>query len=243
VSRFLTIACVVAALGLGRAGADEPKQPGDPEILYADRTHLPSALEAASIWESRAKSDSRDFDATWKLARACYWLGGHVAESGRRAQFERGREAGRKASELRADRPEGFFWMAANMGALAESFGLDEGLKYRGAIRKALETVLRIDRPFQNGSADRALGRWYFKVPALFGGSNRKSLEHLERSLTYDAKSLASHYFLAETYEGMNRSEAARAEAQAVIALPVDPDWAPEDLEFKQKARALLEGL
>ena len=57
------------------------------------------------------------------------------------------------------------------MGALAESFGLRQGLKYRGDIKDALLTVLKLDPAFQQGSADRALGRWYFKVPGLFGGS------------------------------------------------------------------------
>jgi hypothetical protein len=39
----------------------------------------------------------RDFDAAWKLARAYYWLGGHVPEGESRAMYEQGVEAGRKA--------------------------------------------------------------------------------------------------------------------------------------------------
>jgi hypothetical protein len=144
---------------------------------------------------------------------------------------------------LQADRPEGYFWMAANMGAMAESFGLRAGIKYRGPVKNALETVLKIDRDFQQGSADRALGRWYLKVPRLFGGSKDKSVEHLKQSLTYDPASTASHYFLAETYLEMDRENEARQEAQKVLDLPVNPEWAPEDREFKQKAKALLDRL
>ena len=61
-----------------------------------------------------------------------------------------------------------------------------QGLKYRGEIKEELETVLRLDPAFQEGSADRALGRWYFKVPGLFGGSKKKSEQHLRQSLTYN---------------------------------------------------------
>jgi tetratricopeptide (TPR) repeat protein len=215
----------------------------DPDRLYADREHLQSALDAAAVWESRLKTNPKDFESAWKLARACYWLGGHVAEDGRRVQYERGIEAGRQASVLQTDRPEGYFWMAANMGAMAESFGLRQGIKYRSPVKKALETVLMIDPGFQQGSADRALGRWYQKVPGLFGGSNDKSVEHLKRSLTHDPASTASHFFLAETYLEMNRKDQARQEAQKVLELPVNPNWAPEDREFKQKAKALLERL
>jgi hypothetical protein len=130
--------------------------------------------------------------------------------------------------------------MAANMGALAESFGLRAGLRYRGPIREALETVLRLDPSFQQGSADRALGRWYQRVPGLFGGSKSKSVDHLRRSLTYGPQSTASHFFLAETLLDMNRRAEARQEFQQVLDAPVNPDWAPEDREFKRKAQAAL---
>ena len=212
----------------------------DPDRLYADRQQLASVVEAARIWEARLAKDPRDFESAWKLARACYWLGGHVAVDDRRKQFERGIEAANKAVALHPNRAEGHFWLAADMGAMAEGFGLRAGIKYRGPIKKALETVLMIDPGFQQGSADRALGRWYFKVPGLFGGSNRKSEEHLRKSLTYNPQSISSRYFLAETLEDMGRKSDAIGTLRDIEALAVDPDWAPEDAEFKQKARALL---
>jgi tetratricopeptide (TPR) repeat protein len=236
-------AVVIVVTSLTTAGAQDGGKTTDPDRLYADREHLQSALDAAAIWESRLKANPKDFESAWKLARACYWLGGHVAEDGRRVQYERGIEAGRQASVLEPKRPEGFFWMAANMGAMAQSFGLRAGIKYRGPVKKALETVLMLDPDFQQGSADRALGRWYQKVPGLFGGSKDKAVEHLQRSLTFDPASTASHYFLAETYLDMNRKEQARQEAQKVLGLPINPEWAPEDREFKQKAEALLDRL
>ena len=126
------------------------------------------------------------------------------------------------------------------MGALAESFGVREGLRYRGPIKSALEAVLRIDPAFQDGSADRALGRWYFKVPGLFGGDKKKSEEHLRRSLRYDTNSTASRYFLAETLFDLNRDREALEELKQVLAAPLNPEWEPEDREFKEKARRLL---
>jgi hypothetical protein len=234
---------VLVASSLVVLGAQGAAQATDPDRLYADREHLHSALAAASVWGARLEANPKDFESAWKLARACYWLGGHVAEDARRVQYERGIEAGRQASVMRGDRPEGYFWMAANMGAMAESFGLRAGIRYRGPVKAALEKVLMLDPGFQQGSADRALGRWYLKVPRLFGGSKDKSVEHLQRSLTYDSTSSASRYFLAETYLEMDRKNDARQEAQKVIDGPINPDWAPEDREFKQKAKALLDRL
>jgi len=215
----------------------------DPDRFYADREHLASATEAARIWEARLAKDPRDFESAWKLARACYWLGGHVAPNEQRKQFERGIDAANKAVALQPNRAEGHFWLAADMGAMAEGFGLRAGVKYRGPIKKALETVLMIDPGFLQGSADRALGRWYLKVPRLLGGSKDKSVEHLKRSLGYDANSTATHFFLAETYLEMDKKDDARRELQAVFAAPLNPEWTPEDKEFKEKAAALLKKL
>ncbi len=128
------------------------------------------------------------------------------------------------------------------MGALAESFGLRQGMKYRGTIRDELMTVLKLDPAFQQGSADRALGRWYFMVPGMFGGSKEKSEEHLRASLTYGPDSTASHFFLAETLFAAGRDAAARAELQRVIDAPLDPEWAPEDREFKARAKRRMGG-
>ena len=212
----------------------------DPDRLYAEREQLSSARQAADIWEARLAANPKDFESAWKLARASYWLGGHVPADEQRQQFERGIKAATRATELEPKRPEGHFWMAADMGAMAEGFGLRAGIRYRGPIKTALETVLAIDPSFQQGSADRALGRWYFKVPRLFGGSKDKAVEHLKKSLTYAPDSTATHFFLAETYLDMDRTDDARREARLVLDAPVNPDWAAEDREFKQKATELL---
>ena len=215
-------------------------QAPDPDALYRERTTLAKAREAANIWGERLAKNPKDFESAWKLARATYWLGGHEDAAARRPALERGVEAGRLASMLEPARPEGYFWMAASMGELAESFGMRQGLKYRTPIREALEKVLQIDAAYQNGSADRALGRWYYKVPGLFGGSKKKSEEHLRKSLTYDPQSTASHFFLAETLFELDRKADAMAELQKVIDGPVNPEWEPEDREFKQQAAERL---
>jgi hypothetical protein len=216
----------------------------DPDALYRDRATLANATRAASIWADRLSANPRDFESAWKLARAQYWLGTNgLQERDRKAALETGIAAGRKAVAIEAQRPEGHFWIAANMGALAESFGVRQGLKYRGPIRDELESVLKIDAGFQQGSADRALGRWYYKVPGLFGGDKKKSEAHLRKALAYNPQSVITHLFLAETLIELNRKAEARKELEAAIAAPEDPEWGPEDRIFRAQAKALLANL
>jgi tetratricopeptide (TPR) repeat protein len=230
-------------MGLLGASFDAPKSQQVPDQLYAQREDLAKAREAAGIWADRLAQHPQDFESAWKLARARYWLGGHAPDAERKKFYEDGIAAARTAAALEPDKPEGHFWLAANMGALAESFGLRQGLKYRGDIKKELETVLRIDPGFLQGSADRALGRWYNKVPGLFGGSNKQSEEHLRKALTYNPQSTATLYFLAETLQDEGKKAEAKTMLERVLAAPLDPDWTPEDREFKAKAEKLLREL
>jgi hypothetical protein len=233
-----TVTAGATAVAAGPAGA--AAQASDPDALYAGREDLAKARAASAIWADRMEKNAKDFEAAWKVARAKYWLGTHAPEGERKALLEGGIAAGQRATSLEPKRPEGYFWIAANMGALAESFGMRQGLKYRGDIKDNLLTVLKLAPAFQKGSADRALGRWYYKVPGLFGGSKQKSEEHLRKSLTYAPDSTASHYFLAETLIAAGRPADGRTELQKVIDAPFDPDWTPEDREWKDKARRLL---
>jgi tetratricopeptide (TPR) repeat protein len=230
-------------IGTVQSPVSLPGESSDPDALYAKRQDIPSAQQAARIWQSRLLKNPNDFESAWKLARATYWIGTQGPEAERKGTLEQGIAAARTAVKLQTNKPEGHMWLAANMGALAESFGMRQGLKYRGEIKDELLTVLRIDPAFQQGSADRALGRWYYKVPGLFGGSDTKSEEHLRKSLTYNPNSTASLYFLAETLIALKKKPEAKQTLERLLAAPIDPDWSAEDRDFKAKAQRLIQTL
>jgi tetratricopeptide (TPR) repeat protein len=219
----------------GRLAAQSP----DPEALYRQREDIAKAKQAADIWGARAAKNN-DFESWWKLARACYWIGTHGADADRRPALERGLKAAETAATLEPKKPEGYFWQAANQGALAESFGMWQGIKYRGRIKDNLQRVLAMDPAWQQGSADRALGWWYYKVPGMFGGSDEKAEQHLRKALTYNPKSTATLYFLSEVLLDRGKKSDATAMLQQVLDAPLDPDWTPEDRSFKGQAAQRL---
>ena len=212
----------------------------DPDALYRQRADLSRAREALAVWDTRRKSNPRDFESAWKFARAAYWIGPHEGTDAGRLTLERGVAAGQQAAAISPNRPEGHFWTAATMGALAESYGVRQGLRYRGAIKDNLERVLRIDAAFQKGSAYTALGRWYHRVPGLFGGSEAKSEEYLRKALTYNADGILVHLYLAETLFERNKDTEGIEELRRAVAATRDPDFEPEDREMQAKASAEL---
>jgi tetratricopeptide (TPR) repeat protein len=217
-----------------------PAGKDDPEELYRAREDHASAIRAAALWAALAASD---FEAAWKLSRVSYWIGTHAPEAERRAALEQGVTAGEVAIRFRPDRPEGHFWLAADMGALAESFGIVQGLKYRSRIKSELERVTVIDPVRQEDSADSALGQWYFEVPRLLGGSRAKAEDHLRRALDRFPQSMTALAFLADLLAAEGRAREARTLLERVIAVPLDPDWLPEGREFHRKAAGRLKAL
>ena len=213
-------------------------------------TSLLSRLTLAAVCVSvsspvpfvRAASQVSGADAAWKSAREYYSLGtnGPGTRDEHRKQLEAGIAAARRAIAIAPERPEGFFWLAANMGSLADIFGRQEGLRYRKDIRDALQKVLSIDPGYLRGAAERALGRWYANLPAAFGGNKRLAEEHLRKSLTYDPDSAITCEMLAEVLVDTNRKDEARRLIASALAAPVDPDWASEDGRFRTRARELL---
>lgn len=234
----------IAVSGLAARGAlaQSATPAASPDELYRHRDDLASAKQAVDLW-SHAAADGRNFEASWKLARGYYWLGTQGPPPDRRAALEQGVKAGEQAIALGTSKPEGHFWLAANMGALAESYGLSQGIKYRGRIKDELEIVLKMDEAWQQGSADRALGWWYHRVPGLFGGSESKAEIYLRKALTYNPHSTATLYFLSEVLLERGKKDEARKTLQAVLDAPLDPDWTPEDQDFKRKAEARLKQL
>lgn len=229
-----TMALVVDARAMAQvpAGAD---------ALYARREDPVAARQAADLYLAHHRAAPQDFVGCWKLARASYFLGTQGPETGRRMWLETGLAAATDGVRLNEARPEGHFWLAATMGALAESYGLRQGLKYRTRIRQALERVLAIEPGFMEGSADRALGRWYHKVPGLFGGSVAKAEQHLRKSLSYAPQSSVSLFFLGELYADQGRPAEATRLFQQVLEAPMHRDYAAEDRFFKAQARARLQ--
>lgn len=212
----------------------------DADALYRDRANLASAARAAELWEDRLRAVPTDYDAAWKLARARHWLGDHAAEATRAQEYERGARAASTAVTLAPGRPEGHFWLGANLGALAQTGGVMAGLRYRTRIREQFEAVLRIDRRFDKGAGLCALSNYYLKVPSLFGGSKDKAETFARECVAADPDSTLAHFFLAETLLARGRQSDARAELQKVLDVPLDPDYVPEGQEWKKKAADLL---
>jgi tetratricopeptide (TPR) repeat protein len=234
---FAAIVCS-PALHAARQAAAGTGSLAQADELYKHREDPASAKQAAELYE---KQSAQSFEAAWKAARADYWLATNGPEKDHKTWRERGVKSAELAIALDSSKPEGHFWLAANLGEVAENASFLTAWKYPGRIKDELETVFKMGPAWQQGSADRALGEWYFKVPGVKGGDHKKAEEHLRAALKYNPQSTATLFFLAEVIaDDDTRAQEAKPILQQVLDSPLDPEWAPEDRQFKEKAKALL---
>jgi hypothetical protein len=236
------LAVFAPAAQFQKAQAKPPTRIERAEALYAKRADLGRVREAIRLLAQGQTAGRADFETAWRTAKFCYYLAAHTTEAKEReATFKTGVSAGKAAVALQPARPEGHFWLGANLGKRAELAG---GLGALGAVddvRKAMNAVVKADPGYQGGSAYLILGQIDLKTPALLGGSKRRAVEWMEKGLAFGSQNAFLRLGLAEAYLAVKRGADARRQLDFILEMKPDPDYLPEYEEAVAAARKLLE--
>ena len=179
--------------------------------LYGERENLTHLREGiVSLRQARTK-DPGNYDAAWQLAKFNYYLATHTDDSAERdTAFRDGIEAGKSAVQLQNEKPDGHFWLGANYGGAAQH-SVIQGLATVADIRTEMETVLRLNEGYQDGSAYMVLGLVYLNAPSIAGGDPKKAVELMEKGLRFGEPNAFLHLHLAEAYVKVGRTERTQA--------------------------------
>jgi Tfp pilus assembly protein PilF len=208
--------------------------------LYAQRDDLMSLRRGIVMLRQAVTADPGSYDAAWRLAKFNYYLATHTDDKQERdAAFRQGIDAGKTAVELQDGKPDGHFWLGANYGGSAQVSTL-AGLATVSDIKREMDTVLRLDEGYQNGSAYMVLGMLYLEAPALLGGNPEMAVSEMEKGVKIGDANAFLHLHLAEAYLKVGRKADARRQLQAIIDMKPDKDYLPEYKEAVNDARQLL---
>jgi tetratricopeptide (TPR) repeat protein len=209
--------------------------------LYVERADLRRAREGIVLLSRALAADSESYDAAWRLARLNYFLGAHTTDTTERDRaYDKGIEAARRAVKLQDKKPEGHFWLGANLGGQAQHSTLS-GMIAIDEIREEMEKVIRLDEGFQGGSAYMALGQIDLEAPRFLGGDAKRAVEVLEKNLRFGANNVLYRLRLAQSYLAVNRKEDARRELNEILNMTPNPDYLPEYNDATGEARKLLD--
>lgn len=212
--------------------------------LYAQRSDLSKLREGMNILKSAKMSDADNFDVAWKLSQFCYFLGTHTEdETETKRAFDEGIKFARMALELNNNRPEGHFWLGANLGKRAQ-LNITKGITDIDEIRNSMKTVLKLDEQYQRSSAYLVLGQLELETGGfLLGGDKKKAVEYLEKGIQLSSDNPLLRLRLAEAYIANNRMDDAKKQTDFILKMQPDQNYLPEYNDAVKETKKLLEKL
>jgi tetratricopeptide (TPR) repeat protein len=220
--------------------ADELLRQGD--ALYAQRHDPLLARQALATYQEALQLAPDNFEALWKNAKIMYYIGATSDQSDEKLKlFKQAMEISKKAIVLRPNRVEGHYWLGVHTGMYGETRGVLKSLFLKKDIIVAMNKSIAIDGAYESGGAYCVLGRLYFKVPGLLGGSNKKSRLNLEKCRQLAPKNSTNLLFLAETYWALDEDDLAILTLEELLKMEPDPQMIPETEKDRQSARKLLQ--
>jgi len=209
--------------------------------LYAGREDLVKGRQGIVALKQAQADDQANYDLAWRLAKFNYYLGAHSANVDERDKaLHDGIEAGKLAVKLENGKPDGHFWLGANYGISAKASVLS-GLSEFDDIKNEMETVLKLDEGYQNGSAYLGLGQLYLEAPGLLGGDTQKAIQYLEKGLKFGSNNALLRAKLIAAYVEAHRIDDARKQIDELRAMKPSPGYEPEYNEAMAQVQKLQE--
>lgn len=146
---------------------------------------------------------------------------------------------------------EGLYFRGTNLGQWGQANGVVQSLSKWPELRRTMEIIKNIGlQSIHDYGANRVLGRGYFKIPGLLGGSVQKATELLGEAMKktlvagkiYSKNGYNTNYF-AEVLNENGDTDKAKALLQAFIAADpasIDAASIPELKEAQRLAKEIL---
>ncbi len=211
------------------------------DFFYGSREVIESCEKSIELYEKVLEIDPQNYEACWRIARACKWLGDKYPKEERIEILEKGERFSKKAIEINPQGVEGHFWLGVSLGRIGEERGVLNSLFLVGPIKDEMEKVLELD-PEHDG-AHYVLSSLYRQAPGwpLSCGDINKAEEHALLAIKYQPNDILNHIGLAEVYMSKGKNKEAKKELLTALELPFEDDRIPEGEMDKAVARELLE--
>jgi tetratricopeptide (TPR) repeat protein len=224
------------------AMAGSPSLIAQADQFYGQRDDLKQLEQGIVLLRQAAANDPNNYDVNWRLAKFNYYLASHTEGDYKERAFREGINAGKAATALQPNQPDGHFWLGANHGGSLESETIT-GLASISDVGTEMDTVLKLNEGYQDGSAYMVLGLLDLKAPKIVGGDPQRAVQELEKGLQFGKGNAFLRLHLAEAYQAVGRTEDSRQQLNAILSMTPDPNYLPELREAQSQAQQLLDKL
>ncbi len=212
----------------------------DSENLFKEREDLDKLRVAIKTLTAVRDPDNRNYQVEWTFAKYNYFLGKFTPdEDEAEGAFGLGRDAGKIASRVDQQKPDGYFWYAANLGELSKRSPITVGLSSVDDIQEAMNKVIELQPDYQGASAYDALAQVELAT-RLKGGEAQKAVDFLEKGLQLAPENTNIRLHLGEAYLAVKRDRDARKQLDQLLQMKPNPEYIPEHRENVEKAKRLI---
>ncbi len=242
----LLMTAALVAPAAARAGIDEIASASD--SLFTAPESADSRQRDYATLKAAMRQNPDAYELLWRGARAGWAIADRLDEDKDRDELTQlGEEAMRwsgHARELKPDGLEGHFWHGLAISVYARGISilsaLVQGLS--GQYEADMNFIITKDPAWGGGAAQRALGRYYFRLPRIKRDLAR-SETLLRQALEYDPKRLRTHLYMADTFAAQGKVAEARAEYRRVLDTPPGPNDMNEVETLRANAQRGLNAL
>lgn len=240
-AKYVLIGITILMFSAGLLAQTAQELIAQADEIYEGMTDMAAAEQALALYRKALGVAENKYEAFWKISRMQYYIGSHTdSKKEKKTIFAQAVYHANKAVGLNPELPDAFYWRGVNNGKYGEVKGVLKSLSLVKPIKNDMNTVIEMDRSYEEGGPDRVLGRVYFKLPGMAGGSKDKSKEHLAKSLEYGPDDALTRIYMAETLMAKKEIDEARLHLEYVLGMEDDPRWTNEVNDSKQMARDLL---
>ncbi len=218
-------------------------------VAEADRLFDQGGLEnykkAIDLYKKALADNPDDYEANWKCARAIREYGDTVktekVDGWKEICTKYGKEGmnyAQKATELKPERPDGYYYYGLNVGIYSDGVSifkaLSEGLK--GKTQSSFEKAYELNKLYKEGGPMIALGRFWQVLPWPMR-DRKKSLRYYReyQETPYFADNIEVHVYLGELLIQIGGDDN-KAEARGYLEKAAKSD----DAFYKERANELL---
>ena len=211
------------------------------ENLFKQREDLDKLRAAIKTITTVRDADNRNFQVEWTCAKYNYFLGKFSKDEDEAENaLEQGQDAGKIASRVDPQKPDGHFWYAANLGELSKRSPITVGLSSVDEIKEAMNKVIELKPDYQGASAYDALAQVELAT-RLKGGDAQKAVDFLEKGLQLAPENTNIRLHLGEAYLAVKRDGDARKQLDYILQMKPNPEYVPEYRECVDKAKKLIQ--
>ena len=204
----------------------------------------PSRLDVLKNQEHRflnkIQTSPGNIQSYCQLSHIHYKIAANLQENLRDHEYAKCIEFADAAIQRNAKAGAAYFIKALCMGKRGELNGVWQSLSIIRDFENNMKIAAQLDPGLDFGGPNRALGRYYFKLPRLLGGSIDDAISNLETAMTYGPDYWENLLNLGEAYFDDDRYQKAHTLLSRFLqvsqAMPQNPDMT----RFRDHAREIL---